>query len=175
MEQKFKLWKERFAHWMASKDEKTKREHTNAILIALVVIACAVTSFSGREEEAQEGEPQKQLPTMDTFIPAGHSLVPIEIQNRDSLDSVFGSHGIVDLYTSNQKGQPVRVAERIKLLRSPKNPDVFAVLAKDEVAPQIAGHIGPLFVTINSRKTPPPPRSNSRAAGAKFKIIQEGS
>ena len=41
----------------------------------------------------------------DTYIPKGHTLVPIEIANYKSLDSIIGKFGVVDLrfgkYTKN--------------------------------------------------------------------------
>ncbi len=116
----------------------------------------------------------KDAPSIDTFIPAGFTLVPIEIQNHESLDSVLGSYGMVDLYTADQKGRPEKIAERLKILRSPKNPQVFAVLIKEENAHTVAGHAGPIFVTVVSKKASRHAKPEKREKPKRFSIHEEG-
>ena len=41
-----------------------------------------------------------------TFIPKGFVLVPIEVANYESLDSILGKHGVVDLYVPGFRGTP---------------------------------------------------------------------
>lgn len=70
------------------------------------------------------------LNSIDTFIPSGQVLVPIQIHNSESVDSIFGTHGIVDLYAVDNQGQVRRwpTARAVKMLRAPKNPNQFGVL-----------------------------------------------
>lgn len=93
-----------------------------------------------------------------TFIPEGFVLVPIEVANYESLDSILGKYGVVDLYTSplDPTQKPRKVATRIKILRAPLNPNHFAVLAQEEDSSKLVGFSGPLTVIVqnpNSRGT----------------------
>lgn len=97
---------------------------------------------------------QKKLPSLDTHIPLGHVLIPIEVQNYKSLDRVLGQYGVVDLYQTSSSGTNYGqlVAQRIKILRSPKDPNSFAVLAPDNQASEIVQKTGPFTVVIQNPK-----------------------
>ncbi len=87
---------------------------------------------------------------IDTYIPKGYVLVPIEVQNHESLDSVIGQYGVVDLYlTSDLKSQKSRpVAKAVKLLRAPKNPSQFGVLVPEDQAPSLVVESLPFYVVV---------------------------
>ncbi len=51
--------------------------------------------FSNKEVSNQRNQKSKSV---DTYIPAGMTLVPIEIQNIESLKNILGDFGVVDLY-----------------------------------------------------------------------------
>lgn len=93
-----------------------------------------------------------------TFIPAGFVLVPIEVANYESLDSILGQFGVVDLFLptdGNQTGQKrraIKVASRLKILRAPLNPSHFAVLARESEASQLVGQTGPFVVIVQNPK-----------------------
>lgn len=74
---------------------------------------------------------------ISTFIPAGHVLVPIRLKNFESIDSILGPFGIVDLFIDFQNGASKPIVKNIKLLRAPKNPSLFAVLAPQDQASRI--------------------------------------
>src|SRR4051794_25525844 len=69
----------------------------------------------------------------DTYIPSGHVLVPIQIENSESLNAVMGPFAIVDLY-SDSSGHNTLVAEKVKLIRAPLNPQQFAVLVSGNLS-----------------------------------------
>jgi hypothetical protein len=74
---------------------------------------------------------------VDTYIPKGFVLVPIEVQNYEALDSILGHFGVVDLFQAGQTGHPEQrlVARNVRILRAPQNPSHFAVLVQEgEVA-----------------------------------------
>ena len=79
----------------------------------------------------QGTKPKNHSPrNIDTLIPEGFVLVPVELSNSPSLSGLLADKGVVDLYTGDparQKAQ--KVATAIKIIRSPLNPDYFAVLA----------------------------------------------
>ena len=72
---------------------------------------------------------------LDTYIPPGYVLLPVELSNGAYLDGLLEQKGIVDLYTGdpNNKGTQ-KAATAVKIIRSPKNPDYFAVLVPDDKA-----------------------------------------
>ena len=102
-------------------------------------------------------EPEKiqaDAPDLDIMIPAGFVLLPIEVENYESLDSVLGQIGVVDLY-QNQQGKSQRrlVASFVRILRNPHNPSQFSILVPERNAPTITNNFGPYFVSLRPRKT----------------------
>ncbi|MCB0393980.1 MAG: hypothetical protein KDD25_05445 [Bdellovibrionales bacterium] len=133
-----------------------------ALLFAISFgVLTIVIGFGGETKKNQESN----SPSVDTFIPNGFVLVPIEIQNSDSLDSILGNFGVVDLYlaplTPNEK--PQKVASHLKLLRAPLNPKVFAVLAPEDQAPKLVQLDRPFVVMVQ----------NPDKTGTKFEKVSE--
>jgi hypothetical protein len=91
---------------------------------------------------------------IDTFIPAGYVLVPITVHNSESLDSVFGSFGVVDLYPVGQgeKKSSEALVRSVKMLRAPKNPSQFGVLVKDALVERLVQHDQGFFVVLHHPK-----------------------
>ena len=105
------------------------------VLTALGGIAiCFATQGSEGEARAEVG--RERASSLDTFIPQGFVLIPIELENYNSVDSILGSYGVVDLYLAGQgefkKTKPL--VRRIKILRAPQNPSQFAVLVPEQQA-----------------------------------------
>lgn len=90
-----------------------------------------------------------------TMIPAGYVLVPIEVSNYESLDSILGQYGVVDLYKSSDRpgGAPTKVAEHIRILRAPNNPNHFAVLATESESPSLVRYNGAFQVVVQNPKS----------------------
>lgn len=90
--------------------------------------------------------------SVDTYIPAGYVLVPIEVVNYEALDSVLGQFGIVDLFAAdaNNTRKSRLIASRIRILRAPRNPSHFAVLAPTEEAPGLVRYDGGFFVVVRN-------------------------
>lgn len=123
-------------------------------LIVIFLILGAVTAliqFRGKSD----GKEKPSVPlSIDTFIPEGESLVPIQVSNYESLDQVIGQYGVVDLLTTplSPDEKSKRVAYAIKLVRSPKSPRHFSALVPAEKAPQLAGHNGEFMVVVRNPK-----------------------
>lgn len=124
-----------------------------AAVIASTGVAAALSN-SASEASAQSPSIDSSISSssVDTFIPSGFVLVPIEVVNYEALDSVLGSYGVVDLFAAdtenNRKSR--RVASRIKILRAPRNPSHFAVLAPTSEAPALVRNEGGFFVVIQN-------------------------
>lgn len=92
---------------------------------------------------------------VSTLIPFGYMLVPLEIANYETLDSIFGSFGVVDLYVQDPTAKNFSrfVAKHVKLIRSPKNPSHFAALVPSAEAPKLVRFREPFFAIVQNPKT----------------------
>jgi hypothetical protein len=103
--------------------------------------------------------PQKEAPIrsqqeeFDTFIPKGFVLVPIEVQNFESLDSIFGQFGLVDLFQTvgSERVEQRLIARNVRLLRAPHNPSHFAVLVQETRVDKILKFGGAYTVVVKRR------------------------
>lgn len=126
-------------------------ESKKALVACIVITGIMAIVFSNRSTQPQE---VKVDASIDTFIPAGFVLVPIEVQNYESLDSILGSHGVVDLYLPSQtgSGKGSRVATRVRIMRAPLNPSQFAVLVREDQSSQLVRTESPFFVVVQNSK-----------------------
>jgi hypothetical protein len=97
-------------------------------------------------------EENKHRAQVDTFIPKGFVLVPIEVQNYEALDSILGQFGVVDLFQGGGPGHPQQrlVARNVRILRAPQNPAHFAVLVQEGEVSGILKN-SPIFTVIVRR------------------------
>lgn len=84
----------------------------------------------------------------DTIIPAGYVLAPVELENADSLASLVGQFGIVDLY-GGSKSKRRKIGTRLRILRAPLNPKAYAVMVRESEAPKIVT-AGPLVAVLQN-------------------------
>ncbi|MYE07445.1 MAG: hypothetical protein F4X95_01660 [Oligoflexia bacterium] len=92
-----------------------------------------------------------QARNLDTYIPENFVLVPVELSNGPSLDGLLEYKGIVDLYTGDPvKQRAEKVAESVKIIRSPRNPSYFAVLVPDEKASFLIQHFKAFHAVIQN-------------------------
>ncbi|MGZ3721304.1 MAG: hypothetical protein ACXVA9_00155, partial [Bdellovibrionales bacterium] len=87
---------------------------------------------------------------VDTFIPKGFVLVPIDVQNYEALDSILGKFGVVDLFQSGSMEKPQQrlVARNVRILRAPQNPSHFAILVQESEVGGILKNNTPFFVIV---------------------------
>jgi hypothetical protein len=132
--------------------------------LSLPPIGLSLLAPSSPQPAAATG-PSAQV---DTHIPRGFVLVPIEVRNYEALDSILGPFGIVDLYQGEARdGSDQRlIARDVRILRAPKNPSHFAVLIRESEAASVLRFSG-LFTVIVKRPGAPgtefvkePPRTH---------------
>lgn len=99
------------------------------LLIGLTVFASFQLLLAWGSKSDESGQKNNTPEAVDTFVPLGFTLVPIQIENHDELQSLVDKFAIVDLH---KKGVPDVIASGVRLLRSPRNPDVFAVLVEQD-------------------------------------------
>lgn len=126
------------------RNEKRKQALMFGAFIVLGITA-ALFSRAGQETNTAPDAPLE----LSTFIPRGHTLIPIDLKNGDQLDGVIGAHGVVDLFlASSERGEARQVGQRLRLVRAPLNPRAFAVLVRDSEAQKILSLAGPFIASV---------------------------
>ncbi len=97
--------------------------------------------------ETKTAAPAEAQESADTYVPEGHVLVPIEVQNTEALDAILGAFGVVDLFQNSKL-----VARQVKILRAPLDPKKFAILVPSEQSANLVKADFPFFVTIHNPK-----------------------
>jgi len=142
-----------------------------ALLIAfaalgVVVLLLQIFSSSGEKQTIISEEPESF--DVDTMIPAGHLLIPLELSNAESLASLSGKFSLVDLYAAGERGKKgFKIASAVKLLRAPLNPNQFAVLVREDESARIVTHEGPFFAALKN----PNEATKARAKSGKSQLI----
>ncbi len=145
---------------------------TVVIVIAAIGVFAAILQFrSSSPPPTKLSAPQ----SLDTFIPKGESLVPIQVANYESLDQVIGQYGVVDLLstplTPHEKAK--RVAYAVKLIRSPRSPRHFSVLIPADEAHRLAGYDGEFTVVVRNPKSIGTKFVKEKAKSQKRRIVYE--
>jgi hypothetical protein len=104
---------------------------------------------------------EKSLPEqvqIGTLIPIGFVLIPIQIQNFESASPLIGSAGVVDLWSFDPTTQrkTKKVASRLKILRAPLNPQMYAVLVPEKESSRILEFGDTFLVTVQSDRSDSP-------------------
>lgn len=125
-----------------------KKEILLWAVFLLVGFFAAVNAFSSGPKQVEQTPESPD--SLETFIPSGHLLIPIEVANADRLEGVLGQNGIVDLYQPGQNpGERAKlVGKRLRMLRAPMNPQTFAVLLRDAEVDRFLATQGPYIASI---------------------------
>lgn len=124
-----------FEKWL-NKDYINKNLKPISLIIMAIFVLCAWL-VQNNEKVDSDMNSKSTAEAVDTYIPSGFVLVPIEVQNLNALDSIVGQYGIVDLYLPDS-AQPL--IKGVRLIRSPKDPGQFAVLVNDDYSQKIVKH-----------------------------------
>jgi hypothetical protein len=129
----------------------TQQLKNNKHLVISFVVLILVVLVNAKPSSALVETSVNQI-DVTTVIPKGYVLVPIELENKDSISSVIQSFGIIDLYSGDpQIGKSKKVASCIKIIRAPYNQNLFAVLVKDDLAQRIMNESGRFFAVIQNK------------------------
>lgn len=140
------------------------------VALGVVVLLLQLLPSSGDKEIIRAEEPESF--EVDTMIPAGHLLIPLELSNAESLASLSGKFSLVDLYAAGERGKKgFKIASAVKLLRAPLNPNQFAVLVREDESTRIVTHEGPFFAAL---KNPNEAAKAREKTGKSQLIIQYG-
>ena len=134
-------------------------------IIAGLIVFSAVQIFVSWQNQDPVSDKLDKIESMDTFVPLGYTLVPIQIENQAELGSLIDSFAVVDLH---KKGINEIIESGVRLLRSPRNPDVFAVLVEQERARELISRFGATF-TVSLKN----PESGPKKPTPQRTIIKE--
>ncbi len=102
---------------------------------------------------AQNPSEVPQVDSVDTMIPKGYILVPLELENIEQIGSLIGNSGVVDLYTGGTETKKRRlVASRVKVIQAPFNPQVYAALIPESEGSVIQNYLGPFRAVVQNPK-----------------------
>lgn len=121
--------------------------------VATLAIGLTLVSLGLDLYDNKENVPPKNPSSnvqIDTLIPSGHTLIPIEVLNFDSVNAVLGFHGVVDIYSP---GQAEPVARAIKITRAPRDPSQLSLLVPIAESSRIVRAQGPFKVVIRNPKS----------------------
>lgn len=138
--------------WKISPKILQKKELLLWVVFLLVGFFVALSAFSSAPASSEKISDSPE--SLETFIPSGHLLIPIEVANAERLEGVLGQNGIVDLYQPGQNpGERAKlVGKRLRLLRAPMNPQAFAVLLRDSEVDRFLTTQGPYIASIRPLK-----------------------
>jgi hypothetical protein len=95
---------------------------------------------------------KENLLTVDTLIPNGFALVPIELENIAAIASVIEGYGVVDIYLGKSSSRnSKKIFQKVKILRAPKNPHSYALLLPDHLSSVLMQYEGPFFAVIQNK------------------------
>ena len=146
--------------------EKNFRIYILGFLV--IILVCILGTSFTKSSKPSAHEEAETFDSPDTVIPKGFVLVPVELQNAESLSAMVDQFAVVDLYVPGTESQSFEGASRrgrggdlkagrrigyhLKLLRAPLNPKTFAVLVPESQAPAIVSTSGALFAVIQNPK-----------------------
>ncbi len=132
--------------------EQIKDKKNVLYIFVISGIMSVIWEYSKRDIEIKKEI--EEIPSADTYVPEGFVLVPIEVENADSLDAILGNYGVVDLFhpSLEPRGKVQLIAKQVKILRAPLDPKKFAVLVPNEQSSALVKIDTPLFVTIHNPK-----------------------
>lgn len=125
---------------------------TTAKWLFLAFVFATIISALAKESKRDEAVKREAPVSADTYIPAGHVLVPIEIQNREALEAIVGQYGVVDLFAAVNgiNSSPRKIVSGVKLIRAPLDENQFAVLVPENETPLLLAAQAPFFVVIQN-------------------------
>ncbi len=127
----------------------TKNKTTIYLWLILIMISLAITIL--QKTKKKDLISNERLQNIDTYIPKGFVLLPIELNNSSSLEGLLSEKGVVDLYTSDPFQKSARrVAVAVKIIRSPQNSAYFAVLVPEQEASLLIQRFQSFYAVIQN-------------------------
>lgn len=131
--------------------EFTKKLNQKHLILFFLFMGFLVLLHNNSQVTEEISDSHSELPTVDTLIPLGFVLVPVEITNINSLNGLLSTTGVVDLYF-NEAGKSIKVGSRLKVIQAPNNPSMYAVLVKESESSMVLNYPGPFIAAIQNNQ-----------------------
>lgn len=126
-------------------------EKNKIIVIAFLLMGVAALASRCSQTQVTDSAPEVKLESIDTMIPRGFILVPLELENLDHVSSLIGDSGVVDLYTGGNEKRRL-IASRVKIIQAPYNSQVYAALIRESEGITLQNYPGPFRATVQNPK-----------------------
>lgn len=133
----------------------------NKILLISFAVFTLLYLIMNFRNNSKSQDHDKKFVSADTLIPRGQVLVPINLANIQALAGLIDQYGLIDLY-SGEQNQSRLIANRIKILRAPLNPNQYAVLVSEELSEKIMRSHGPFWAVIQNKSLVHEPTVNPK-------------
>lgn len=126
------------------------QQHKYFVFMFFFFIFVYIYTTISSEETQIRGE---KLLTVDTLIPNGYALVPIELENIAAIASLIEGYGVVDIYIGKTNGfrPSKKIFQKVKILRAPNNPHAYSLLLPDHLSSVLMQYEGPFFAVIQNK------------------------
>lgn len=133
---------------------KQQFKNNKHLILAFIFIILVSIYSAFSETNKKNDELQSSTPEIDTIIPKGYVLVPLELENHEAISSVIRSHGIVDLFSGQPENRSsIKIATKVKVIRAPYNPNLFAALVKESFSKVLMAQNNKMFAVIQNTNT----------------------
>ncbi len=123
-----------------------KKHLSHFIMLGTILILSAISYFLPFLNKTKE--PQKI--SLDTLVPKGFVLIPIDILNGKDIISLIGSHGVVDLYSIKNEVPKEQIGKFVKILPPNTDDDLFVALVPEKEVSKLFEHSPPFYAVIQN-------------------------
>ncbi len=131
----------------------SKINDTQQIIICLSITAI-IAIIVWRIDSSNPVTQTKPTFNLHTEIPRGYNLYALEVDNFEAINSIVGDYALVNLYQVHENKRSKLALQKVKLIRSPKDPRHFAVLATNDELEKLTSYPGPFKVALQNPNAP---------------------
>jgi hypothetical protein len=145
--------------------------------ILLIFMALGILAFfiflKSQQTSKKESAPLYQAESVDTYIPKGFVLVPLDILNIESVSSFIGDKGVIDLYETKDGRKSKKLAEKVRIIQAPLNPQVYAALVPENKSRLFVTDDQPLFAVVQSKSETQSTFTKPEQKKAEFSVVYD--
>ncbi len=129
-----------------------------------VFIILGVFSWLLRTQESQAAANTDEMTAIDQLLGDGQIAAPIDLSNAEAIDGLMNQTAFVNLYTLHPQTLKAntKIATRIRLARSPKDPSKFFVIINESQLQKLLIKEGPYYAVLQSRHHKGPAEFNEK-------------
>lgn len=126
------------------------------ILCGIVAVLICIQSLFFNSTSSADVPPQNPYVYLADQIPEGFTLVPIQIQNSDSIASMMDITAVVDLFSSESLTRKKQLlARNVKLIKVPGHGLQFGAVLGEDNQKKVFDLTEPVFAVLKSNRAKP--------------------